>query len=100
LFQVAFALPQRAQPVGARAFIRPVLDFDAHRTAVAGLAERREKLAPIDIAQSRQLRHGPAETEDALLVKLIMIDAQVLGMDVHDPRAEFADTAGRIDVLE
>src|SRR5262245_39511336 len=55
LFEEFAALAEGAFAVGERALIRPVFHLDAHRAVVARIRERREELAPLHVAQSRQL---------------------------------------------
>src|SRR5439155_8678667 len=82
LLQKSLALPQRPHALGAAAFVGPVLHLDADRPIVPDVAQRREEPAPLHVAESRQLRRVPAETQDADAVQLVAIDARVLGMDM------------------
>src|SRR5437867_1567270 len=68
LLQEPFALPQCPLAVFKALFIGAVFDFDAHRAVVTRIGECREERAPAHVAQARQLRRVPAESQDAALV--------------------------------
>src|SRR5262249_47729755 len=80
LFQKSLALAQRALAVLERSFEGPVLDFDAHRSAIASVGEGGEEAAPVDVAQSRQLGCVPAQAKDAARIDLVLVKARVLGV--------------------
>src|SRR3954453_23869066 len=79
-----------------------VLVFDDHVAVVAGAPEGGEQRSPLDVAETGQSRHLPADThrEDAPIEKALAVDPKVLGLDVEDVRAELADEPRDVDHLE
>src|SRR2546427_3420675 len=90
--QVTRAVLERNLAVIERTLISPVLDFDANRAIVAGFGQHGKELAPVDIVQPGKL--GCLEIvgvrHDADVVQAALIEPCVLGVDVEDAVAEFA----------
>lgn len=68
---------------------------------VAGVGERGEELVPVDVAEARELRGVvfAGVGEDADLVELFVVDANVLGMNVEEPVFEFPHRSDEVHLL-
>src|SRR3954451_2526602 len=79
-----------------------VLVFDDHVAVVAGTPEGGEQRSPLDVAETGQARHLPADAhrKDAALVQPFAVDPEVLRLDMEDVRAELPDEARDVDHLE
>src|SRR3954452_3195723 len=79
-----------------------VLVFDDHVAVVPGTPESCEQRSPLDVAETGQAWHLPADAhrEDAALVQPFTVDPEVLRLDVEDVRSELPDEARDVDHLE
>src|SRR5271169_194442 len=87
LLEVAAALSQGCFPGGKRSLECPVLHLDAGRSVVANVGESREEVAPVHIAEPRQLGSVVLQgsCEDSHLRQAVREDFRVLEVDVEDP---------------
>ena len=67
---------------------------------VPGIRQGREQGSPGNVSQAWQFRRVPAKTKSANLIESIVIDARVLGVEMHDPLTEIAQAASGVDELK
>src|SRR3954454_18520697 len=79
-----------------------ILVFDDHVAVVSGTPEGGEQRSPLDVAETGQAGHLPADAhrEDAALVQTFAVDPEILRLDMEDVRAELADEARYVEHLE
>ena len=96
------ALNQGSFSIIEGAFVGAVFDFNAHRALIACVAEDREELAPLNIAESWEFGEMVEVWmgEDSVLIDEVLIQADVFGVDVKDSIDELADGLEVVHVLE